>query len=91
MIAPGNGDAPAREFAVAAPTQPPREVDMAPPTYQAPAYQPPAYEPPAYQPPPPAPSAPAGDAESGQPAKPAPTYSVWSSSPGDGQPLGPKE
>ena len=96
MKTPGNGDAPAREFAAAEPSLPPqREADTAPQAYQPPAFEPPAYQPPAYEPPayqpPPAPSAPQGDASPGQATKPAQTYTVWSSTPGDGQPFGPKE
>ncbi len=90
MNGPGNGNAPARDASASASSLPPqREADTAPQAYQPPAYEPPAYEPPAYQPP--APSAPQGDASPGQPAKPAQTYTVWSSTPGDGQPFDPKE
>lgn len=91
MTSPGNGDAPGREFVPETPSLPPqREADTAPQAYPPPAYEPPPYDPPAYQPPP-VPSAPPGDAASGQPAKPAQTYTVWSSTPGQGQHLDPKE
>lgn len=96
MRTPGNGDAPARSYAPAEPSLPPqRETDAAPqafqpPAYEPPAYQPPAQEPPAYQPPP-APPAPQAEAPAGQAAKPPQTYTVWSSTPGDGQTFGPKE
>jgi hypothetical protein len=96
MIAPGNGDVAARNYAPSESSLPPqREADTAPQAYQPPAYEPPAYEAPAYQPPayqpPPTPTAPQDEGSAGQAAKPAPTYTVWSSTPGDGQPFGPKE
>ena len=87
MMATGNGEAPLREPAAAPSLPPPREADTAPPDDLRPTFEPPAYEPPAYQPPA-APPAPQGDAA---PAKPAQTYTVWSSTPGDGRHFGPKE
>ncbi|MEX2150772.1 MAG: Rne/Rng family ribonuclease [Steroidobacteraceae bacterium] len=70
-------DAPAHEFAAAAPFVPASQVpDVAP-----------AYEPEAQQ----AASAPAAEESPAQPPKPAQNYTVWSSTPGEGQHFGPKE
>lgn len=86
----GNGDAFVREPAAAPSLPPPRAADIAPQNDLRPAFDPPAHEPPAYVPPP-APSAPQGDAAPSEPAKPAQTYTVWSSTPGEGRHFGPKE
>lgn len=84
----GNGETAAREPSGAPSLPVPREADTARHDYPPPAYESPAYEPPAYEPPAPAPQLDAPPAPS---AKPASTYTVWSSTPGDGRHFGPKE
>jgi ribonuclease E len=78
MTPPGANDAPAREFTAAAPViQPAHVPDPVPAAAPAP--------------PPQAPSAPTADDSPTQPPKPAQNYTVWSSTPGEGQHFGPKE
>ena len=79
--ASGNGDAPEREFV-------PPPVAAAPEIPDRDAVRDPAPDP-AREPPPP----PQGATESAAPApyKPASTYTVWSSTPGEGHHFGPKE
>ncbi len=83
MMPQANGDAPAREFAPAAPAviEPPRAPEASSHATEAPL----PYEP--------APTAtpPAVDGSPPQPQKPTQNYTVWSSTPGEGQHFGPKE
>jgi len=76
-VPPANGDAPVRDFISTEPlAQPPRAPE--PPPSSEPA-------------PPPQSSALPPDASPGESPKPTQTYTVWSSTPGDGHHFGPKD
>jgi ribonuclease E len=77
LTPPGNGDAPQRELTQTAPVmQPPRAPDRSPP---------------AHEPAPQSAPSPVVDGSPPQPHKPTQSYTVWSSTPGEGQHFGPKE